>query len=497
MKLDLELLKGLNTTEKLKLPTQEQLSYPEKVLQFGTGVLLRGLPDQYIHEANRNGNFKGRVVVVKSTANGSTDAFADQDGLYTLCVKGVKEGKLVEEYHVNASISRVVSATIDWNEIIKLAKSDELEVVISNTTEVGIVFVEESIHVPHPSSFPGKLLSVLYTRYQHFSGNKEKGLVILTTELIEGNGTKLSKVLNELARHNNLDHAFISWLIECNPICNTLVDRIVPGKLSKEIQTETSELLGYEDDLMIMAEPYALWAIESSNPKVHNTLTFCSKTNGAFIVPSIEKYKEIKLRLLNATHTFSCGVSLLSGMNLVKDSMNDPQVLAFIQQLAQSEIASVVADGKITREEADKFAAAVIDRFSNPFLEHKWHSISAQFTLKMKTRCIPLIQKASTMNQELPKNMVIGLCAYILCMKTKQIEGHFEMQLPDGLLPLTDDLASILHDTWKNDDVNQVVSDILSNVQIWGEDLSQINGLAHAVVSAVTAIQHHGIRSII
>jgi tagaturonate reductase len=497
MKLDLELLKRLNATDSLKLPTQEQLTYPEKVLQFGTGVLLRGLPDQYIHEANRDGVFKGRVVVVKSTSNGSTDAYADQHGLYTLCVKGVKDGKRVEEYHINASISRVVSATAEWNEIIALAKSDELEVVISNTTEVGIIFVEESIHEPHPSSFPGKLLSVLFTRYQHFNGNKEKGLVILPTELIEGNGTKLSKVLNELALFNNLDVDFISWLNECNPVCNTLVDRIVPGKLSAEMQAETADLLGYEDDLMIMAEPYALWAIESSNPKVNNTLSFCSKTNGAFIVPSIEKYKEIKLRLLNATHTFSCGVSLLAGMNLVKDSMSDPQILDFIKKLSQLEIASVVANENISNEEADQFAAAVIDRFSNPFLEHKWLSISAQFTLKMKTRCIPLIQKASSKNVELPHNMIIGLSAYILCMKTKQADGHFEMQLQNGSFPLTDDLASMLHNAWKNDDVYQAVSGILSNVNIWGEDLSHIHGLIESVVSVITDIQQHGIKSVI
>lgn len=497
MKLGLETLKSLKANERLILPATEQLTYPEKVLQFGTGVLLRGLPDQYIHEANRQGNFKGRVVVVKSTTNGSTDAYADQEGLYTLCVKGVKDRNLVEEYHVNASISRVVSATADWNQIVALATSEELEVVISNTTEVGIVFTEESIHEPHPSSFPGKLLAVLFNRYNHFKADKNKGLVILPTELIEENGTKLAKVLNELAVYNQLDSDFIQWLNECNPICNTLVDRIVPGKLSTEIQTETTNLLGYEDELMIMAEPYALWAIESSDPKVHQALSFCSDTNGAFIVPSIEKYKEIKLRLLNATHTFSCGVSLLAGMNLVKDSMTNPSLLAFIKQLAQTEIAEVVADGKITKAEADKFASAVIDRFSNPYLEHKWHSISAQFTLKMKARCVPLIQKASTMGIQLPKNMIIGLSAYILCMKTVASNGQYEMTLPNGALPLTDDLAALVHDKWNSNDVNNVVLSILSDVQIWGEDLSRINGLTQAVVTVVSDIQQHGIQSII
>ena len=101
------ILQEIAGADNLILPTIEQLQYPEKLLQFGTGVLLRGLPDQYISEANRVGKFRGRVVVVKSTQNGTTDAFADQDGLYTICVKGIDNGQLVNKSYVNASISRV------------------------------------------------------------------------------------------------------------------------------------------------------------------------------------------------------------------------------------------------------------------------------------------------------------------------------------------------------------------------------------------------------
>ena len=498
MKLGFDTVKKLHESEKLILPTQEQLSYPEKVLQFGTGVLLRGLPDQYIHEANLKGIFKGRVVVVKSTSNGSTDAYADQDGLYTLALKGIKDGKLVDENHVNASISRVVSATADWDQIIALAKSEELEVVISNTTEVGIVFVEESILQPHPSSFPGKLLAVLYERYTYFKGDKNKGLVILPTELIEGNGTKLSKVLNELAAFNKLDDAFISWLNECNPICNTLVDRIVPGKLSTESQQEVESAVGYSDDLMIMAEPYALWAIESSSQKVIDTLSFCDKNNGAFIAPSIDKYKEIKLRLLNATHTFSCGVSLLAGKELVKDAMNDEKIVSFVRTVSQTEIAQTITGAKISKEEADAFASAVIDRFSNPFLEHKWHSISAQFTLKMKSRCLPLIHASLAKGLGLQPSMLIGLSAYLVCMKTTQTsEGAYEMNLPQGSYLLTDDLAAKLHQHWISGDTATAVSNILSDESIWGEDLTKLPGLLHAVTDYVQSIMTNGINTLL
>ncbi len=462
------ILKELEGIENLHLPTAAQLAFPEKVLQFGTGVLLRGLPDQYIHEANRTGKFSGRVVVVKSTQAGTTDAFSAQDGLYTVCVRGIADGQLVNEAHVNASISRVLSASEDWMEILSLATSDDLQVVTSNTTEVGIVFEEENIFEGTPASFPGKLLAVLHSRYVHFGGDLKKGLVIIPAELIEENGTKLKDVLNRLAQHNQLDTTFMQWLNHANPICNTLVDRIVPGKLSADDQQKTSKALGYVDDLMIMSEPFGLWAIESEDQRVIDTLGFCNVAKGCMVVPSIEKFKELKLRMLNATHTFSCGISLLAGMELVKDSMADDVLNAYIKRLTLGEIAAVITGEKISAEEASAFGKAVLDRFSNPFLEHKWASISAQFTLKMKIRCLPLIIASIEQKGQLPVNMLIGFSAYLVQM---------------GMISKTNPNATLLQ--------------VLADVDTWGRDLSMLPGATASVEGMVLSILNDGMMATI
>src|ERR1700749_143347 len=118
-------------------PADSIFSLPEKILQFGTGVLLRGLPDYFIDKANRQGLFNGRVVVVKSTDGGDAGAFDRQDSLYTLCVRGIDEGKKVEENIICSAISRVLSAREQWAEILKLAHNQEMEIIVSNTTEVG------------------------------------------------------------------------------------------------------------------------------------------------------------------------------------------------------------------------------------------------------------------------------------------------------------------------------------------------------------------------
>ncbi len=464
MKLTRSILQEIDKVDKLILPTEEQLGYPEKVLQFGTGVLLRGLPDQYISEANRTGKFRGRVVVVKSTQNGTTDAFVDQDGLYTLCVKGIDNGNLVNQAYVNASISRVLSATEDWAAILEFAKADDLSVVTSNTTEVGIVYTEENILDGVPTSFPGKLLAILHARFIHYNGDPSKGLVIIPAELIEENGTKLADILNRLAAHNQLGEAFSHWLNQANPICNTLVDRIVPGKLSAVDQAATEAALGYTDALMIMAEPFGLWAIESTDQRVIDALGFCDEEKGCRVVPSIQKFKELKLRMLNATHTFSCGVSLLAGMEFVKDSMNNGAIQSFISQLALDEIAAAITGDKISPAEADAFGKAVLDRFANPFLEHKWVSIAAQFTLKMNIRCLPLIIATYEKTGQLPLKMLIGFSAYLVQMDLANSDG-----------PATS------------------LTNVLSDKDTWGQDLTAIPGLLEKVLEITASIQSNGI----
>ncbi|MEN9949844.1 MAG: hypothetical protein RLY85_596 [Bacteroidota bacterium] len=411
--LNKDLISSIEAKENLFLPGTDQLAYPEKVLQFGTGVLLRGLPDQYIQAANNSGVFKGRIAVIKSTDSGGVDAFHDQDCLYTVCYKGISNGRLIEEYHINAAVSRVLHAINDWEQILELAISPALEIVTSNTTEVGMIYKEEHIHEGIPQTFPGRLLKILHTRYEHFQGHPDKGLVIIPAELIDHNADVLQDVLIRLGKFNQLAHPFMDWLTAANQFCNTLVDRIVPGKLGDADQEKAEQELRYKDKLMIMAEPFGLWAIESNDNHVREVLSFCLDGSGCMVVPSIEKFKELKLRLLNASHTFSCGVALLADIELVRDAMVNPLVSGYIRKLALEEIARAIISDSISEQEANAFALQVLDRFSNPHLSHQWKSISAQFALKMKVRCVPLIIQYVQQYEHLPQGMLIGLAAYL------------------------------------------------------------------------------------
>ena len=247
-----QLLKQINT-KALSAPQPSYFDLPEKVLQFGTGVLLRGLPEYFIDIANKQDIFNGRIVVVKSTSAGDIDAFKKQDGLYTISVKGIEDEKKVEQFFLNASVSRVLSAQEEWAKILACAADKNMRVIISNTTEVGLTLQEnDSILATPPSSFPGKLLAFLYKRFEIFRGDAESGFVIIPTELIPDNGKKLKDILNTLSASNKLSKTFVDWMNNANFFCSSLVDRIVPGKLKAEEEKLIAEKLGYQDELMIM-----------------------------------------------------------------------------------------------------------------------------------------------------------------------------------------------------------------------------------------------------
>jgi tagaturonate reductase len=324
-------------------------------------------------------------------------------------IRGIEDGKPVEEFELIASVSRCLHVNENWKEVIQLAVSPDLQIIVSNTTEVGIVYEEEIITDLTPKSFPAKLLSVLHHRYQFYKGDMNRGLVILPTELIDKNAEQLQKIVNELAVFNCFSEAFLIWLNRANDFCNTLVDRIVPGKLSDSSKQEIQNKIVYRDELMIMSEPYALWAIESKSPRVSTRLSFINPSKGCKLVDDLHVYKELKLRLLNATHSFACAYAIRSGFTYVRESMQNEICRTFIIGLINEIKAVLQSDASITKDMADHFGNAVIDRFSNPYIDHKWESISLHYRTKIEVRCIPLIKKAVAMGNGTYQHMLKGL----------------------------------------------------------------------------------------
>jgi tagaturonate reductase len=468
----------------LEITDEKIFELPEKVLQFGTGVLLRALPDYFIDKANKQGIFNGRIVVVKSTDSDSS-AFDRQDGLYTVCVRGIENGETIKENIINASISRVLSAKSDWQRILECAHNPEMRIILSNTTEVGIQLIQDDVTAEPPASFPGKLLAFLLERFKAFNGGKESGMIIVPTELITDNGSKLESIVLELAHLNNLDFKFIEWLENHNTFCNSLVDRIVPGKPNAEETKKIEEELGYEDELMTMSEVFRLWAIEG-NEKVKSALTFSRVDKGIIITPDITLFKELKLRLLNGTHTFNCGTAFLSGFNITREAVTHPIYGAFIKEMMHNEIAPAIPFS-IDEKVKEDFANKVFERFCNPFIEHQWQSITVQYTSKMKMRNMPLLQRHYDLHSTVPMHMATGFAAYLLYMKVIKKTGtkyYGERNSPDGHrdeYEIKDDAAEYFYNVWNNGNAVEAAAEIMANEELWEIDLTKLPGFLQAV----------------
>src|SRR5215211_6832764 len=218
------LLPALSSRDDISLPSAAELALPVRAVQFGTGALLRGLVDALLDDANRQGLFGGRVVMIGSTGSGRDRAINDQSGLFTLVVQGLVDGQPKREFQVVSAVSRALAASTQWQEVLHCAESPELELIFSNTTEIGIVLEEAdaAMEPGHeaPRSFPGKLAAFLLHRARRSGYDEARAPIVIPTELIEGNGEKLHDIVGTLATRWNTEPEFQKWLTAVR-FCNT------------------------------------------------------------------------------------------------------------------------------------------------------------------------------------------------------------------------------------------------------------------------------------
>ncbi|MDZ7878967.1 MAG: tagaturonate reductase [Saprospiraceae bacterium] len=474
--------------ETLKIPS-ERFDLPERIMQFGTGVLLRGLCDYTVDKANKNGVFNGRIVVVKSTSSDSSD-FDRQDSIYTLQQKGIAEtGEIINNATVLTAINRVVDATTQWEEVLKCAINPTIDIVISNTTEAGLVYLHEDIFGTPPQSFPAKLTAVLYERFSAFDGAETGGMTIVPTELIVENGKLLRGYVVRHAEANDLPQSFIEWLDVACDFCDSLVDRIVSGAPSKdEKERRFTEDYQYRDELCIDSEPFLLWAIQG-NERVKQRLSFAQTDNRVVITEDIAPFKEQKLRILNGGHTISINAAFLAGHEFVRDMMSDSLCGRLSEQVILKEILPTVTP---ICSDAPNFANAVLNRFRNPFIAHKLIGITFQNSAKMLARNAETFKRYYAQTGQIPQLMSLGFAAYLLFSKVAKVEnGKYFGKITEGsnFYPMTDDKAGILQKKWAgiggSTDKNSLlafVQSVMSDAELFGN--SALNDLPIAEVIA-------------
>ena len=458
-------------------------SYTERILQFGEGNFLRAFANWMLHEMNHQANFDAGAVVIQPIANGLIKTLNDQDGLYTLYMNGIKNGEVLSERKVIDCIQRGINPYEDYDAYLANAENPNLRFVISNTTEAGISYnPEDNLEDAPQASFPGKLTALLYKRFHFFNGASEKGLIVMPCELIDRNGDNLKKIVLQYATDWNLGKGFVSWINNDNIFCNTLVDRIVPGYPRDKIDTITEEL-GYIDNLVVEGEQFHLWVIEAPE-SLKNEIP--AKTCGLNIVftNNIEPYRTRKVRILNGAHTSLVPVSYLYGIDKVRESLEDKVVGKFIQDAIFEEICPTL---DLPEQELKQFSNAVLERFRNPYLEHDLISISLNSISKYKTRVLPSVLEYIKRENALPKRLLFSLAALIAFYKGDR----------NGVnIPIKDDqsVLDFFAAQWVAFDVKDIAKATLQNIDFWGQDLTQFNGLLEEVTTSLNAITKHGMK---
>jgi len=474
---------------------------PERVIQFGEGNFLRAFVDWMFHQLNKNQLFNGRVVLVQPIADGLADKINEQDGLYTLLLRGLQDGKAAEQKEIISSVSRCINPYVQWDEYLKCAEQESIEFVVSNTTEAGIAFDQnDSLESEPPASFPGKLAAYLYHRFKHFKGDPSKGLVIIPCELIDRNGDNLKKVILLLADAWNLPKGFKTWLNEHNQFLNTLVDRVVTGYPRDEIKDIITHL-GYEDDLVDTGELFHLWVIEGPQ-ELSERLPFVKLGLNVVWTDDMAPYRTRKVRILNGAHTASVPAAFLYGLETVGEMMDHEVLGTYTRQIIKDEIIPSI---DLNKEMLTEFADAVVERFQNPYIKHYLLSILLNSSSKFKSRVLPSILEYQKLKGKLPEKLTFSLAALIAVYKDGVIDGTTLQALREkGPFIMKDDLPVLefFVETWSEFDGSakgtvEVARKILGNTGMWGEDLNDVAGLTVQIGDYLYQIESVGIQATI
>ena len=463
---------------------------PERVLQFGEGNFLRAFVDYFIDVMNEKAGFNSKVVLCQPIESGLSDMINEQEGLYTLFLRGFQDGQEVNKKRVISCVSRCLNPYIDFEAVLECASNPDLRFITCNTTEAGIAYDPSCQFTDTPAnSYPGKLTQFLYRRFQKFGQEEGKGFIILSCELIDDNGKELEKCVLKYAEQWNLGEDFIAWIKKENTFCSTLVDRIVTGYPRNEADAICEEL-GYKDNLIDTGEIFGFWVIEGPQ-SIKDEFPVDKAELPILITDNHKPYKQRKVRILNGAHTSFVLGAYLAGQDIVRDCMHDDVICGFMNKTIYDEIIPTL---DLPKEELLNFASAVTERFKNPFIDHALLAISLNSTSKWKARVMPSLKEYIKRQGSLPACITASFAFYIAFFNghTLTEDGLVASRKGNDYTVKDDKNVLEFYLAHKDDSVEDLVHAVCTNTGFWGEDLTALEGFEAAVCNYLTQIREKG-----
>ncbi len=474
---------------------------PERVLQIGTGNFLRAFSTWMVDRMNRQGVFNGRVLVVPATHSSRTaEEFDRQNGWYTVLARGIAAGRRVERIERVGAVGRTLNPHRNPADALAIATHPDLRIVVSNTTEAGIVYrTSRASEAGYPSTFPAQLAFLLWTRYRFFKGAANRGWIVLPCELIDRNGDTLKRIVLQHAADWGLDPGFAAWVCEACCFANTLVDRIVPGFPADEIEALRGRL-GYDDRLLTAAEVYHSWVIEADR-NVASEWPAAQAGLNVIWTDDLTPYRTRKVRLLNGPHTLMIAPALLAGKETVRESLDDPLIGEMVRRALFDEIIPTV---DLPDEEKEAFARDVLERFRNPCIVHRLTSIALNGVSKWRVRVWPSLEAYAAGRSRLPPVLAFSLAALIALYRgTPAADGMLLVRACGRSFGIRDEaeVLAFLSGAWSEynhtHDLAGLCRKVLGDTRLWGQDLNTSPQLARAVAGHLDVIVQSGMRAAI
>ncbi len=453
---------------------------PIKILQFGEGNFLRAFVDWQIDKANEAGIMNHGVAIVQPIDKGMAGMLEQQDCLYHVYLEGVKDKKPVKDIRLVKCVQCAINPYEEYEAYERIFLSPELEATVSNTTEAGIRYEEgDDLWALPPKSYPAKMTALLYKRFKHFEGDPTKGLCIICCELIENNGSTLREYVLRHAEYNKLGEDFIEWVEKYCHFCDTLVDRIVPG-FPRENIAEIKEELGFDDNLVVKAEFYHLWAIGGPGyEEVQRRLPLDKAGLHVIFMPTIKQFRDKKVRILNGSHTGMVPIGLQIGCETVMDAFNNADLEAFVNTMVAEEVIPMIEEDQ---EELKAFAAGILERFYNPYIRHMLKTISLNSLSKWETRNFPTVLDNWKKAGKVAEKELFTFAA-LLTLYSGKVDFT-----PDD----TAEHVEFIQKVWNSEDVDATVKAIVENKNIWTVDFTEVAPFVEKVAGYVKVILAEG-----
>lgn len=381
-----------------------------KILQFGTGVFLRGYFDWMLQQLADKYLCDSQVSMVKLTAGGDLSTYEKQNGEFHVILQGLDKGETVNKVEKIDRIKKLIHPYKEWQSFLESAEDPDYKLIVSNSTEAGLCCENFESTDNCPASFPGKLFLWLKSRFDA----SLPGIMIMPFELVPDNGEKLKSILLQHAHDFSASENFISWLQNDCTFINTLVDRIVskvPADSIKSLQKEWS----LEDDLLLCAEPYHLLAHDCE--KLEELLALKKAGLNIEFTENLDSVRERKVKVLNGAHMLLVPAGLALGLSIVEETLENRKLHNFAQGCLAEEVAPTISDPDI-----DKYISSVIERFENPFLKHRLENIALNSSAKIGQRLFPSIHDYFKESGRYPVKLLTAVAIFLEFYKGEIIE---------------------------------------------------------------------------